>query len=79
MKNRTTAAILAILLGGYGAHKFYLGQMKQGWIYLGVTVITCFCAWIVFEVLAIIDAIKWLQMTDEEFAASIEAQTPPQA
>lgn len=73
MKSRTTAAILAILLGAYGAHKFYIGQMKQGWIYLIVTVVTCFSAGIVFWILALLDGIKWLQMTDEEFAASIEA------
>ena len=34
MKNRTTAGILAILLGGFGIHKFYHGNSKGGIIYL---------------------------------------------
>ena len=34
MKNKTTAGILAILLGCLGIHKFYLGNNKGGIIYL---------------------------------------------
>jgi TM2 domain-containing membrane protein YozV len=33
-KNPTTAVILALLLGGLGAHKFYLGQTGLGILYL---------------------------------------------
>ena len=33
-KNPTTAVVLAVLLGGIGAHKFYLGEMGLGIIYL---------------------------------------------
>lgn len=72
MKNRTTAAILGILLGAYGAHKFYIGETKMGVIYLIVTLITCGALGIVFWILALIDSIKWLQMPDDEtFNASI--------
>ncbi len=34
------AALLAILLGLYGAHKFYLGHHKQGVIYFAITTIS---------------------------------------
>ena len=34
MKNRKLAAVLAIALGGFGAHKFYLGKILWGIIYL---------------------------------------------
>ncbi|WP_020375108.1 NINE protein [Sulfobacillus thermosulfidooxidans] len=34
MKNKTTAGLLAIFLGGLGVHKFYLGQMGRGIVYL---------------------------------------------
>jgi TM2 domain-containing membrane protein YozV len=34
MKNRKLAVILAIALGGFGAHKFYLGKNLWGIIYL---------------------------------------------
>lgn len=33
-KNKLTAALLAIFLGGLGIHKFYLGKGFQGIIYL---------------------------------------------
>ena len=32
-KVRTTAAILALVLGGLGVHKFYLGEMGKGILY----------------------------------------------
>lgn len=33
-KNKFTAAILALFLGMFGAHRFYLGQRKKGILYL---------------------------------------------
>lgn len=33
-KSKTTAGLLALFLGGAGAHKFYLGQWKMGLLYL---------------------------------------------
>lgn len=33
-KSRMTAALLAFFLGGLGAHKFYLGKVGQGFLYL---------------------------------------------
>lgn len=72
MRNRTTAAILAIILGAYGAQKFYIGEMNKGWLYLIVTIVTCGLAGVIFWVLSLIEGIKWLQMTDEEFEASLE-------
>jgi TM2 domain len=32
--NKTTAALLAIFLGDFGAHKFYLGHNVAGFLYL---------------------------------------------
>ena len=34
MKNRGIAIVLALFLGGFGIHKFYLGQVKTGMMYL---------------------------------------------
>ncbi len=33
MRNRLVAALLAILLGSFGVHKFYLGKIGQGVLY----------------------------------------------
>ena len=34
MKNKYTAALLAIFLGGFGLHKFYLNRPIQGIVYI---------------------------------------------
>lgn len=34
MKSRISAALFALLLGGFGVHKFYLGKIGTGLIYL---------------------------------------------
>lgn len=62
-KNRTTAAILALFLGGLGVHKFYLGDMTAGVLYL------VFCFTFIPAILALIEGISYLTMSDEEFAA----------
>jgi TM2 domain-containing membrane protein YozV len=61
-KSKGTAAVLAILLGGLGAHKFYLGQPVWGVIYL------IFCWTFVPEALGIIEGIIYLTMSDASFA-----------
>jgi TM2 domain-containing membrane protein YozV len=60
-KSKTTAAILAFLLGGLGIHKFYLGQTLQGILYL------VFCwTWIPL-ILSLIDFIIYLTMSEQAF------------
>lgn len=34
MKSKTFAILLALIFGGLGAHKFYLGSLKWGVVYL---------------------------------------------
>ena len=36
-KNKWIAAVFAVLLGQWGAHKFYLGHWKLGVLYIAVT------------------------------------------
>lgn len=60
--NRTTAAILALLLGGLGLHKFYLGSILWGVIYL------FFCWTFIPAVIAFIEGIYYLTLSDQEFA-----------
>ena len=61
-RNRITAALFALLLGGLGAHKFYLGQPGIGVLYL------LFCWTFVPAVIALIEGIMLLSMSDQDFA-----------
>lgn len=58
MKSKTTAAILAIFLGGIGVHRFYLNQSGLGILYL------LFCWTFIPLIVSLIDFI-WLLTMDE--------------
>lgn len=62
-KNRVVAALLAFFLGGFGVHKFYLGRVGWGIVYL-------LLFWTMIPaIVAFIEAIIYLIKSDEEFAA----------
>lgn len=61
-KNRITAGVLGILLGGLGVHKFYLGQTAMGILYL------VFFWTYIPAILGLIEGISYLKMSDEVFA-----------
>lgn len=62
-KSKITAALLAILLGTVGAHRFYLGQNGVGILYL-------LCFWTGIPTIAgFIEGIIYLGMNDAAFAA----------
>ena len=61
MRNRTTAALIAFFLGGFGGQYFYLGQTGKG-IAAFLFFWTCIPAFI-----ALYHFIKFLTMTDEAF------------
>jgi TM2 domain-containing membrane protein YozV len=58
---RVTAAIIAFFLGGLGIHKFYLGKHLQGALYL------FFCWTGIPAIIALIEFIMYLVMSDEDF------------
>lgn len=73
-KNKTAAGLLAILLGSWGAHKFYLGFTGPALVYLLVNTIGFAVTWliafipnIVLGVIALVEGILYLTKTDEEF------------
>jgi TM2 domain-containing membrane protein YozV len=61
-KNKTTAGILAILLGGFGVHKFYLGRPLLGILYL------IFFWTYVPAIIGLIEGIFYLVANPEDFA-----------
>ena len=76
--SRIPAALLGILLGGIGIHKFYLGSWGWGLVFVGAVIVTGGLLGLVSGVVGIIDGVRYLMMTDEEFAEkySPETQTP---
>lgn len=67
---KVIAGVLAILLGGFGIHKFYLGYTTAGVIMLLVTLCTCGIAGTVVYVIGIIEGIIYLTQSDEQFVAT---------
>jgi TM2 domain-containing membrane protein YozV len=67
-KSRAAAALLAIFLGGLGAHKFYLGKPLMGILYL------LFCWTMIPAIIGLIEGIIYLTKSDEEFAAQYGAR-----
>ena len=63
-KDRVVAALLAIFLGGLGAHMFYLGNNPSGFIRLVILVCTCGS---IGSIIGIVEGIIYLTKTDEEF------------
>lgn len=61
-RNKVIAALLAIFLGGFGIHKFYLGQKGWGLVYL------LFFWTVIPGIVGFIEGIIYLCMSDERFA-----------
>ena len=61
-KSKIVAALLAFFLGGFGVHKFYLGQVGLGILYL------VFCWTFIPAVVALIEGIVYLATSDRRFA-----------
>jgi len=61
-KSKIAAALFALLIGGLGIHKFYLGRSGQGIIYI------IFCWTFIPSFIGFIEGILYLTMSDEAFA-----------
>lgn len=62
-RSKLAAILLAFFLGGFGIHKFYLGRIGWGIIYL------LLCWTFIPAFVSIIEAILLLVMSDERFNA----------
>lgn len=63
MKDKTTAGILAILLGGLGIQYFYLGKVGGGLVTILLSFVTCG----LWSILTLVQGIMMLTMSNEEF------------
>jgi len=74
-KNKMTAGLLAIFLGGLGIHKFYLGANTAGIIMLLCSVLGAvflLIPTIVIGVIAFVEGILYLTKSDQEFYQTYE-------
>jgi TM2 domain-containing membrane protein YozV len=72
-KSKVTAGLLALLLGGFGAHKFYLGYTTEAIITLAAVwggLILLGIPTVIMGVLVFIEGIIYLTKSDEEFEAT---------
>lgn len=79
MKKKQVAAILALLLGIFGVHRFYLGQRNKGVLYFGSFIIGILLVnlapflditplfFIIPAILGLIDSVLFFVMPKEEF------------
>lgn len=67
--NKIAVGVISILLGSFGVHWFLLGNWMRGLLYLLITVLLCWTvvAPIVIQVLALVEGIIILAMSDEKF------------
>jgi TM2 domain-containing membrane protein YozV len=69
-KNKLVAALLAIFLGSLGLHRFYLGQVRQGVLYIFCLVgLGAVGLWVLVPVVAFIEGIVLLTMSEQRFDA----------
>lgn len=61
IKSRTTAGILGILLGGLGVHKFYMGKIGAGIVYI------LLCWTYVPAIIGLVEGILYLVNDDADF------------
>lgn len=79
-KNKVVAALLAFFLGGFGAHKFYIGANGAGIIMLLCTLF----GWLLFFIptgiiwmISVIEAVIYLTRSDDDFYRSYELGKKP--
>ena len=64
-KTKSAATLWAIFVGGFGAHKFYMGSWGWGIVYLA----TC---WLYVPFLVtLVEWVRYVLMTDDEFYAKV--------
>jgi len=61
-KSKGLAGLLALFLGGFGIHKFYLGRTGMGILYL------LLCWTFVPAIVALVEAIRLFTMSEDAFA-----------
>lgn len=72
-KSKTDAGVLAIFLGSFGIHHFYLGSYLRGFLYL------FFCWTLIPGLLGVLEGLRYLLMDEKKFAAKYSQQSTSNA
>lgn len=62
-KSKSNATLLAIFFGGFGAHKFYLGEKTAGYLYL------LFCWTCITPLLGVLEGLQLAMTSEAKFSA----------
>lgn len=79
-KNKLVAGLLALFLGTFGIHKFYLGYNTAGIVMLLSTLFGFILLWIptgIVALIALIEAVIYLTRSDEQFYETYELGRKP--
>lgn len=68
-KNRMVAALLALFLGPYGVHHYYLGSVTAGIVELVLCLAVC-------GIMSFVEAIMLFMMSDEDFDRKYNQRAP---
>lgn len=75
-KRKVTAGLLALFLGGYGGHWFYLRKPGKAFLYIGIALFLVFISMLdssfgflpfIMSIVALIDSIRIFSSSDEKF------------
>ena len=75
-KSKIVAGVLAILLGAFGIHHFYLGSTMAGVILLLATILACGIGAALTSIVGLIEGILLLVMPDGDFDAKYNDRHP---
>ena len=66
-KSRGIAGLLALLMGAFGLHYFYIGKTTAGILFLLVSLLSCGVLGTVTWVISVIQAVLFFTSTQQEF------------
>ncbi len=66
-KSRGIAGLLALLMGAFGLHYFYIGKTNAGILFLLASLLTCGVLGVVTQIISIIQAVLFFTSSQQEF------------
>lgn len=69
MNNKVLFGVMMIIFNGYGVPDFMQGNVKTGILKIVLGFVTCGVIAIINEIMGILEGIKILKMSEEEYAA----------